>query len=296
MTVRNPDLAVVITTYRARQVVGACLDSLRGQRTSRTFETLLVDSSDDGTAAYVRGAYPEVAVLTSPTRLHAGAARNLAIPHARAPLIAFLDADCTVGPAWVDLVCAAHERPDLLVGGAVENAPTRSLVSWAYYFCEFNLWVPSPRGRYVDEVPGCSLSMKREAFERYGPFVEGSYSSDTAFQWKIRADGHRAWFTPAIRVVHHSPTGLGRFLGHIVEHRRGYARVLCREKQLSAAVRLGRALASPVTPVLMLGVTLWRLRRCPRYLLWAVAASPLVLLGYAARSWGEFRGYLRGRD
>jgi len=51
-----------------------------------------------------------------------------------------------------------------------------------------------------------------------------------------------------------------------------------------------------VTPVLMLGVTLWRLRRCPRYLLWAVAASPLVLLGYAARSWGEFRGYLRGRD
>nr|HPK71866.1 glycosyltransferase family 2 protein [Vicinamibacterales bacterium] len=157
MTVRNPDLAVVITAYRARQVVGACLDSLRGQRTSRTFETLLVDSSDDGTAAYVRGAYPEVAVLTSPTRLHAGAARNLAIPHARAPLIAFLDADCTVGPAWVDLVCAAHERSELLVGGAVENAPTRSLVSWAYYFCEFNLWVPSPRGRYVDEVPGCSL-------------------------------------------------------------------------------------------------------------------------------------------
>ncbi|MFO7695343.1 MAG: glycosyltransferase [Vicinamibacterales bacterium] len=296
MTVPRPDLSVIITSYNARPTIAACLDSLRAQTTSRAFEILLVDSSADGTLAFVREAYPEVVVFSSPDRLYAGSARNRAIPRSRAPLIAFLDADCTVDAGWVDTVCAAHDGPGLLIGGSVDNAPTRSLVAWAYYFCEFNLWLPAARGRSISEAPGCCLSMKRAAYDRYGPFLEATYSSDTAFQWKARRDGHRVQYTPSIRVIHQSPTGLRRFLRHTAEHRRGYARVKCRERRLSAAGRRLEMAFLTVTPVLLMGVTLVRLRVCPRYLPQFLAASPLVLLGYAARSWGEFTGYARGRD
>jgi GT2 family glycosyltransferase len=288
-----PELSVIITSFNAGGTIGACLESLRRQRTARAFEVLLVDSSTDGTAALVRAAYPLVDVITSAARLYAGSARNVAMPRARAPVVAFLDADCCVGDDWVDSVCGAHERRDLLAGGVVDNAPSRSVVAWAYYFCEFNLWLPARGSRYVDEMAGCCLSMKRAAFDRYGPFLEGTYSSDTAFQRKAGRDGHRPWFTPSIRVVHQSPSGLRQFLKHTVEHRRGYARVNARASGLSAAGRLREMAVLPFAPFLLLGLTLWRLRACPRYLPPFMAALPLVLLGYVARSWGELTGYLR---
>lgn len=287
-----PDLSIIITSFNASSTIGACLESLRVQKTARLFDILLVDSSTDGTASLVRARYPDIEVMVSPRRLYAGSARNLAIPRARARIIAFLDADCYVGDDWVDRVCEAHQRDDVLIGGSVDNAPSRSLVSWAYYFCEFNLWLPATRSRKMNEMAGCCLSMKRAAYDRYGPFLEGTYSSDTAFQWKTGRDGHRAWFTPSIRVVHQSPTGLRHFLGHTVEHRRGYARVKCLERRLSGAGRLKEMALLPITPFLLLGATLLRLHVCWRYLPRFVAASPLVLLGYMARSWGEFTGYL----
>lgn len=292
MTVPVPALSVIITSYNARATIGACLESLRAQTTSRDVEILLVDSSADGTAAFVREAYPEVVVLGSPDRLYAGSARNVAIPRSRAPLIAFLDADCTVDAGWVDTVCAAHDGPGLLLGGSVDNAPTRSLVAWAYYFCEFNLWLPAARGRAMSEAAGCCLSMKREAYDRYGPFLEATYSSDTAFQWRARRDGQRVQYIPSIRIIHQSPTGLRHFLRHTAEHRRGYARVKCRDRSLSASGRRREMALLTVTPILLMGATLVRLRVCPRYLPQFLAASPLVFLGYAARSWGEFTGYL----
>lgn len=288
-----PDLSIIIASFNARGTIGSCLESLRVQKTARAFEILLVDSSTDGTASLVRDRFPDVDVTVSPVRLYAGSARNLAIPRARARIIAFLDADCYVGPDWVDNVCEAHRRDDLLIGGIVDNAPTRNLVSWAYYFCEFNLWLPAAHSRTVNEMAGCCLSMKRAAYDRYGPFLEGTYSSDTAFQWKAGRDGHRAWYTPSIKVVHQSPAGLRQFLAHTVEHRRGYARVKCREQRLSGGARLAEMVLLPFTPFLMLGATLLRLRVCWRHLPRFVAASPLVLLGYMARSWGEFTGYLR---
>lgn len=295
MTGPLPDLTVIITSFNASGTIDACLESLRLQETARVFEILLVDSSTDGTASLVRARYPGVDVMVSPKRLYAGSARNLAIPRARARTIAFLDADCYVGHDWVDSVCEAHEREDMLIGGCVDNAPSPSLVSWAYYFCEFNLWLPAARGRKMAEMAGCCLSLKRAAYDRYGPFLEGTYASDTAFQWKTRRDGHLVWFTPSIRVVHQSPAGLRRFLGHTVEHRRCYARVKCLERRLSGAGRLREMAVLPITPFLLLGATLLRLRVCWRYLPRFVAASPLVLAGYVARSWGEFTGYLRPR-
>ena len=293
MSEAPPDLSVIITSFNAGGTVDACLESLRVQKTARRCEILFVDSSTDGTASLVRARYPEVEVMTSPRRLFAGSARNLAIPRSRARIIALLDADCYVGDDWVDGVCEAHQRDDLLIGGTVDNAPARSLVSWAYYFCEFSLWLPAARHRTIAEMAGCCLSMKRAAYDRYGPFLEGTYSSDTAFQRKAVRDGHRVWCTPSIRVVHQSPTGLRHFLRHTVEHRRGYARVNCLERELSRAGRLRKMAVLPITPFLLMGATLLRLHVCWRYLPRFLAASPLVLLGYMARSWGEFTGYLR---
>jgi GT2 family glycosyltransferase len=288
-----PELSIIIASYNARSTIGACLQSLRGQRTKRKLEILLVDSSLDGTAEYVRERFPEVRVITSPRRLYCGDARNQAMGLARAGIVAFVDADCYVEDTWAEAVCEVHRQDNLLAGGIIDNAPTRNLVSWAYYFCEFSIWLPARHSRRIAEMAGCCLSMKRAAFECYGPFLEGTYCSDTAFQWKTRRDNIEILFSPAIRVYHKSPGELGRFFGHIYEHRRAFARVKCRAWHLSLPRRLAEMALLTVTPFLLLGITLYRLRFCWNYLPRFMAASPLIFLGYFTRSCGEFAGYLR---
>ena len=73
-----------------------------------------MDSSTDGTGDLVRQGYPEVRLITStcPALLRVDA-RNLGLKIARAPIIAFLDADCFVEPGWVDAVLGAQRPPHL---------------------------------------------------------------------------------------------------------------------------------------------------------------------------------------
>jgi GT2 family glycosyltransferase len=285
-----PELSVVIASYNSLATVDACLCSLRRQKTSRPLEIILVDSSTDGTGEHVRRRYPEVVLLVSPQRLYCGDARNRALEVARAPVIAFLDADCYVEEGWAGALLKAHRSPHWLIGGTVDNGSRKSLCAWAYYFCEFSLWLPRTRPAQIAEVAGGCLSIKREAFERYGPFLAGTYCSDTAFQWRARRDGHRALLSPAIRVFHTCEPGVRELLAHVSQHRRFFAQVARSQRKIEGWRRRVLVIMSPLYPFLLLALTSWRVLRRPRYLGWFLLCSPLVFLGCCARAWGELTG------
>jgi len=287
-----PELTVLIASFNARSTIKACLDSLRGQRTVRCFEIILVDSGTDGTAELVASQYPEVQLLHSPRRLYCGDARNWGIAQARAPLVALLDADCVVLDNWIEAVWEAHRHPHLTVAGAVHNG-SRSLASWVYYFCEFSLWVPARYPRLIREAPGCALSMKRAAFERFGPFPEKTYCSDTVFHWRMQSAGEPVLFWPTIAIYHTYQKGWGDLLSHIAEHRRYFAAIQVREKGWGRARRLIAMSALPLLPFLLTGAVAWRLRRAPRLYLPFLAAALPMFLGFCARSCGEMLGYWR---
>lgn len=292
MTTASPELSVIIASYNAEETISRCIESLRGQKTCRHFEIILVDSSVDSTARLVRDRFPEVRLITSPSRLYCGDARNVGMREARGELIAFLDADCYVEENWVEAVIRANRSESLLAGGVIDNDPGAGLVGWAYYFCEFSLWLPAKVPRRVREIAGCCLSLKKVAFDRYGPFIEGTYCSDTAFQWRMQREGHDILCYPDIRVYHRSPSAPSLFLSHVFEHRKQFAQVKCREKRLSGMRRVAEIAVLPITPFLLMGATLLRLRRCPRYLPQFILCSPLLFLGYCARCCGELAGYL----
>jgi len=296
MTEARPELSVIITSYNARETVARCIESMRRQRTTRHFEIILVDSSSDDTAKVVRDHYPEVHLITSPFRLYCGDARNIGLATARADLIAFLDADCYVDDDWLEAILQAHRTESLLVGGIIDNVPKLGMVSWAYYFCEFSLWLPARRPRRIKEMAGCCLSFKRTAYDQYGPFIEGTYCSDTAFQWRLQKNGNDVLFDPAVRVYHDSSSRLGSFLSHVFEHRKHFARVKCQEKRLSVMRRLMEIVLLPITPMLLMGATLLRLRRCWRYFPYFVLSAPLLFTAYCVRCCGELTGYLSYRS
>src|ERR1051325_3213870 len=88
-----PHLSVVIASYNSRRTIARCLESLEAQ-TYGDFEIVVVDSSSDGAARAVEERFPDVRLVTFPTRKFPGDARNAGVRAARGEIIAFIDADC----------------------------------------------------------------------------------------------------------------------------------------------------------------------------------------------------------
>jgi glycosyltransferase involved in cell wall biosynthesis len=290
----RPEVSVVIASFNERNAIEACLASLERQKTSTPFEVILIDSSSDGTDAVAqRFAFVRVRHFTD--RRYCGHARNEGLALAHGDIIAFLDADCFVDSDWIEAIVHAHQSPHLAVGGVIENGKPESLLAWAYYFSEFNLWLPRLTICEIPQMAGCALSIKRRAFEQYGPFLEGTYCSDTAFHWRMAYDGHRILFVPGIRVFHTVRYDLRGFLRHVVEHRRAFAAVTAREKHFSTAKRGAAALGTAFLPLLLFPLIAWRVVRSRVHVRQFVLSSPVVFLGVLARAWGEFLGYKNRR-
>lgn len=292
----KPDLSVIVASFNARMTIEACLESLARQATETGYEIIVVDSSIDGTADIVADKFPNVRLCRFSERRYPGDARNLGLAVARAEIIAFVDADCTVEKNWVNEVLRVHHRSsNLIVGGIIDNGSPQRMVGWGYYFCEFSLWLPQSSEREIREIAGCCLSMKRAAFDKYGPFLEGTYCSDSAFQWRMALDGHKVLFVPAVRVFHTTAFRLREFLRHIVVHRRFFAEVSAREKKLSCWQRAVLVLSVPFLPFVLFGCVSYRVFTAGVYLRQFLFACPFVFFGLMARTWGECIGYLRLR-
>lgn len=292
-----PDLSVIIASYNSRRTIEACLRSLERQVTDKRIEVILVDTSSDGTAKLVQEKFPLVRLYCFNQRKYCGDARNFGISLSRANIIAFLDSDCTVDPDWAEKVFSAHHADHLLVGGVIDNGQSRDMVGWAYYFCEYSLWMPTlhRRGpREIKEIAGCCLSMKRDAFTMYGPFLKGTYSSDTAFQWKLSRDGHKVLQDPTIKVYHTADYGFKAFLSHVFTHRKHFAGVMVKSKRLSGMYRTALVLGTPLFPLILYLIILTRVFRSKNYRKELLLSSPILIAGLLARTWGEFVG-LAGR-
>ena len=287
------NLSVVIASYRAERTIEACLSSVERQ-SNRPFEVIVVDSGRDSVAGLIARDFPHVRLFASAERKYPGDARNIGVRHSTGEVVAFLDADCVADINWAREILLAHQGPDPVVGGAIDNANPESYVGWAAYFCELSQWMPGGAPRRMTEVPTGCLSLKRWAFEKYGPFLEGTYCSDTAFNWRAGPDGISPLFCPSIRVSHVNFTKLGRFLPKQVMHGRAFATVRIREQRLPLWKTAVLGLGSPLLPFLLFARILARVLRNRTYLRRFVTASPAVLLGLAAWSWGECVGYWTG--
>jgi glycosyltransferase involved in cell wall biosynthesis len=97
-----PPVSVVIPAYNAAATLPEAVDSVLAQK-FRGHEIIVVDdgSPNAGRLEAALGARIEQLVYIKQRSAGAGAARNVAITHARAPLIAFLDADDTWMPDFL---------------------------------------------------------------------------------------------------------------------------------------------------------------------------------------------------
>jgi GT2 family glycosyltransferase len=89
----NPFFSVIIPTYNRADLVRQTLESVLAQRFD-DYEIIVVDDcSQDDTVAIARAVSPRVNVIVQPSNQGPGAARNVALQHARGKYVTPLDSD-----------------------------------------------------------------------------------------------------------------------------------------------------------------------------------------------------------
>ncbi len=174
-------VSVVIPAYNASATLGECLRALANQRLAQAeYEVIVVDDgSRDTTAAIARTFHP-VRLIRQPNQ-GAPAARNCGIAAARAPWIAFTDADCIPSRGWLAALLAAVEgQVDRPMGVAGRTVGHQSLSPAAHYVdlaggldAERHLAHPT-----FPFAPSGNVLYRRDLLERVGGFDERFHTYD----------------------------------------------------------------------------------------------------------------------
>lgn len=207
---RQPLVSVVVPAWNAADTIPALFAALARQTMSGPWEVVVVDdSSTDATAEIAASHGARVVRLDEqggPAR-----ARNAGVAAARAPLVAFTDADCAPVPCWLAEITAALRDADLVTGPVL---PTPGVTGGPF---ARTLWRRSESPLYET----ANLAVRKQIVEQVGgfePFTppadgrrvglrpsveDGHFGEDAVFAWRARRLGARFGFATEA-LVHHA--------------------------------------------------------------------------------------------
>jgi len=240
---------LVVATLGRADELDALLDSLERQ-THRAFRVVIVDQNeDDRTTAVVNGhASLDTLLLRSERGL--SRARNAALPHLAADVVAFPDDDCSYPDDLLERVAARFaERPDLdgLTGRAADATGDGS-PRWPA------LSGPLTAATVWNRVNSHTLFLRRETVSRAGRFDEslglGSGQAwhsgeETDFVVGALRAGARLEYDPAFVVIHPWRQRTAEQLRHLGARDGASVGYILRKRRYPAGT-VGRMLVRPL--------------------------------------------------
>lgn len=198
----RPGVSVIIPHLNEPDDLRLCLRSLGAQRAHGTpFEIIVVDNGSAELPNFVESLVPGVRLLRETTP-GPGPARNLGAALARAPILAFVDADCIAAPNWLAAIVRCFDgHPEIdFIGGDIRIRPAdaeRLTAVEAYeniYSYRTRLYV---KQRYA--ATG-NMAVRANVFRAVGPF--GGIGTMEDAEWGRRATvmGYRIAYLPDARV------------------------------------------------------------------------------------------------
>ena len=229
----RPGISVIIVSYNVREVLDACLQSVRhaAARFNGAVEVIVFDNdSHDGTVSLLRPRWPETIWIPSDRNLGFGSGCNRGAAVATQPLLLFLNPDTLVREDTFQVMWdffRSHEDTGVagckIVNrdGTLQLACKRSFPSprvAAFKIIGLGSLFPKSRvfGRYnltyldenetheVDAVSGSFLCIRTGLFRELGGFDEDffMYGEDLDLCFRAKLKGRRNYYHPAAQVIH----------------------------------------------------------------------------------------------
>ena len=214
----------MVVNWNRKELLRACLDSLRGQ-TGVSFETIVVDNgSVDGSADMAEREFGARVIRNRENRGFC-AANNQAIAVARGEFVALLNNDAEARPEWLaalERVCSS--APDVGMAASkvlVWEDPRRIDKAGHLIFPD-----GQNRGRGTGEMDcgqfdaeeevlwpdGSAAMYRKEMLDRIGGFDEDffAYGDDAELGLRARIAGWRCLYTPRAVALHHRGATMGK--------------------------------------------------------------------------------------
>lgn len=225
-------ISVIIPTYSRPGPLRRCIATLASQTYPRqSFEVIVVDDGGDPPAT--KSLQDDVVldlpiVLLRQPNSGAAAARAAGLAHARGPILAFLDDDCTVPPNYleeIDRVFRGHPETQVVQVG-IDNPEPDNIYGRTWKFTleetlKANLHRTS-NGRITCGILGGVMVARREIFGdvAFDPTLSRS-REDADLRYQLQARGLPVYYEPQIRVFHHQRNTLRDYLAQFVGYGRG---------------------------------------------------------------------------
>ena len=206
------NVSIVIPVYNKRRYLPRALESALAQ-TRSDFEIIIVDDgSTDGSLDAIRDIRDPRVRCVWQANAGVSAARNTGISLARAPLVAFLDADDTWEPEFLEAMLALRWRyPDAgLYGSAysikqpgrpARRAGIAGLPKLRQQFCSRDYFRIGTRGELP--ISASSVMIPRELIVKIGGFPVGErMGEDQHVWWRICVEHAFAYDRRALATYH----------------------------------------------------------------------------------------------
>ncbi len=227
----SPFVSVIIPVRDQPKNLLECLKALENVRYPKDKLEIIV--VDDGSKEEVDNiiSQEDISIIRNSESKGAAVCRNIGSEKAKGEMLAFLDADCTVGEGWLEeLVPFLKYAGAGAVGGYIDGHGDKTwLERYEKVFSPLNMGkqlIIEGKGESGFYVPTASLLVGREAFQAAGGFREGmEVGEDVDFCWRLREQGHTLVYTPSGSAAHRHRNQLGRMLKRRFEYGTSEARL-----------------------------------------------------------------------
>jgi GT2 family glycosyltransferase len=216
-------ISVVVVNWNRRELLRACLESLRRQ-SGVCFETIVVDNGSTDGSPELANDYG-IRIIRNPTNLGFCAANNQGIAAARGQFIALLNNDAEAEPGWLAALHRACSRePNVGMAASkvlVWEDPTRIDKVGHLIFPD-----GQNRGRGAGAIDrgqfdreeavlwpdGCAAMYRKSMLDAIGGFDEDffAYGDDAELGLRARIAGWTCVYAPDAIVRHHRGSTLGK--------------------------------------------------------------------------------------
>jgi hypothetical protein len=286
-----PELSVVVPSVNGYRDLRDCLAALVREGERVRLEVLVVERCGESVRKLVRQQFPSVRILEVGTSVTIPEMRARAFEAAQAPAVAVIEDHVIVPEGWARQMLDALGRGDRVVGGAIENAATATLLDWAAFLCEYSHCLPPMQSGSVAWLTGNNVVYPKSLLVRHWQTVQAG-KWENHLHDAIRSSGVLLECRPEIVVGHKKHYTFGEYLSQRYLYARSYAGA--RVAGAPWPKRLAYGAAAMALPPLLLYRTISRILGKRRHRGLLLRSIPLIMVFVTAWGFGEVVGYLRG--
>ncbi len=179
----KPCISIVVPFYNSAKHLENCILALLSQSyPASRYEIIMVDNNSSDDSLRIVMNYPQIKLL-SEIKPGSYVARNRGVTESKGSVIAFTDSDCIPVPEWLDRISASLDSPSvgIIQGRRFYTTESRGLLLLEAYESERATYTFSGKLKGLYYGYTNNMAVRRDVFDRCGPFLEVMRGSDSIF-------------------------------------------------------------------------------------------------------------------